>query len=60
LSGTDVQDKASTLTASILEQHMGSTTFGNVNPATMIGLAMPQDIRINRDGRGRVRVVGRV
>jgi hypothetical protein len=42
------------------EQHMGSTTFGNANPATMIGLAMPQDIRINRDGCGRVRVVGRI
>jgi hypothetical protein len=39
---------------------MGSTTFGNANLATMIGLAMPQDIRINRDGCGRVRVVGRV
>jgi hypothetical protein len=39
---------------------MGSTSFGNANPATMIGLAMPQDIRINRDGCGRVRVVGRV
>src|ERR1700730_10849402 len=49
-----------TLTTSILEQHMGSTTFGNANPATVIGLAMPQDIRINRDGCGRVRVVGRV
>jgi hypothetical protein len=37
---------------------MGSTTFGNANPATMIGFAM-QDIKINRDGCGRVRVVGR-
>jgi hypothetical protein len=38
---------------------MGSTTFGNANPATMIGIAMPQHIRINRDGRGRVRGDGR-
>lgn len=36
---------------------MGSTTFGNANPG--IGLAMPQDIKVNRDGCGRVRVVGR-
>jgi hypothetical protein len=49
-----------TLTTSILELHMGSTTFGNANPATMIGLTMPQDIKIDRDGCGRVRVVGRV
>jgi hypothetical protein len=35
---------------------MGSTTF-NANPATMIGLAMLQDIKINRDGCGRVRLV---
>jgi hypothetical protein len=34
---------------------MGSSTFGNTNPATMIGLAMPQNIKINRDGSGRVR-----
>jgi hypothetical protein len=34
---------------------MGSTTFGNANPATMIGFAMPQDIKINRAGPGRVR-----
>jgi hypothetical protein len=38
---------------------MGSTTFGNANLATMIGFAMLQDIKINRDGCGRVRVVGR-
>jgi hypothetical protein len=38
---------------------MGSTTFGNANPAKMIGLAMLQDIKINRDGCGRVRVGGR-
>jgi hypothetical protein len=36
---------------------MVSTTFGNANLATMIGLA--QDIKIDRDGCGRVRVVGR-
>jgi hypothetical protein len=28
---------------------MGSTTFGNVNPA-MTGLALPQDNKINRAG----------
>jgi hypothetical protein len=39
---------------------MGSTTFGSAGPVTMFGLAMPQDIRINRDGCGRVRVVGRI
>jgi hypothetical protein len=42
-----------------LSKHMGSTTFGKANPATMIGFAMLQDIKINRDGCGRVRVVGR-
>jgi hypothetical protein len=36
---------------------MGSTTFGNVNPATMTGLAMPQNIKINRAGLGRVVVM---
>jgi hypothetical protein len=36
---------------------MGSTTFGNVNPATMTGLAMPQNIKINRAGLRRVRVM---
>jgi hypothetical protein len=34
---------------------MGSTTFGNVNPASMTGLALPQDIKIKRVGSGRVR-----
>jgi hypothetical protein len=38
---------------------MGSTTFGNVTPATMTGPAMPQDIKINRAGLGRVRSDGR-
>jgi hypothetical protein len=32
---------------------MGSTTFGNVNPA-MTGLALPQNIEINRAGFRRV------
>jgi hypothetical protein len=41
------------------EEHMGSTTFGNVTPATMIGLALPQNIKIDRAGFGRVRVGGR-
>jgi hypothetical protein len=36
---------------------MGSTTFGNVNPATMTGPAMPPNIKINRAGFGRVRVI---
>jgi hypothetical protein len=34
---------------------MGSTTFGNVTPAIMTGPALPQDIKINRAGPGRVR-----
>ena len=41
------------------EEHMGSTTFGNVTPAIMIGLAMPQNIKINRAGLRRVRGDGR-
>jgi hypothetical protein len=36
---------------------MGSTSFGNANPAIMTGLAMPQNIKINRAGSGRVRVM---
>jgi hypothetical protein len=55
-----VQDKMFNPNEDHSRTHMGSTTFGNANPATMIGLAMPQDIRINRDGCGRVGVVGRV
>jgi hypothetical protein len=31
---------------------MGSTSFGNVNPVTMTGPAMPQIIKINRAGPG--------
>jgi hypothetical protein len=41
------------------EEHMGSTPYGNANPMTLIGLAMPQDIETGRDGSGRVRVGGR-
>jgi hypothetical protein len=37
---------------------MGSTTFGNVNPAISTGHAMPQSFKINRAGSGRVRVGG--
>jgi hypothetical protein len=37
------------------EEHMGSITFGSANPS--IGPALPTDIKINRDGFGRVRVV---
>jgi hypothetical protein len=40
------------------EEHMGSTTFGNVTPA-MIGPALPRNIKINRAGSGRVRGDGR-
>jgi hypothetical protein len=36
------------------EEHMGSTTFGSVDPA-MTGLAMPQNIKINRAGCRRER-----
>jgi hypothetical protein len=40
------------------EEHMGSTTFGNVTPA-MIGPTLPQNIKVNRAGSGRVRGDGR-
>jgi hypothetical protein len=36
------------------DEPMGSTTFGNVDPA-MTGPAMPQNIKINRAGFRRVR-----
>jgi len=36
---------------------MGSTPNGNANPTTLIGLALPQDIKIDRAGSGRVRVM---
>jgi hypothetical protein len=39
------------------EEHMGSITFGNADPTRAIGPALPPDIKINRDGIGRVRVV---
>ena len=55
LSRTFVQDKP----FNPYEEHMGSTTFGNVTPTIMIGLAMPQNIKINRAGSGRVRSDGR-
>ena len=55
LSRTFVQDKP----LNPDEEHMGSTTFGSVTPAIMIGLAMPQNIKINRAGLGRVRDGGR-
>jgi hypothetical protein len=38
---------------------MGSTTFGNVTPAFMIGLALPLNIKIDRAGCRRVRGDGR-
>jgi hypothetical protein len=41
------------------EGHMGSTPYGNANPMTLIGLALPQDIEINRAGYVRVRGDGR-
>jgi hypothetical protein len=41
------------------EEHMGSTTFGNVTPAILTGPAMPQDIKINRAGSGSVGSDGR-
>jgi hypothetical protein len=37
------------------EEHMGSTSFGNVTP--VIGSALPQDIKVNRAGFRRVRVI---
>jgi hypothetical protein len=39
------------------DEHMGSIIFGNANPTIAIGPALPPDIKINRDGFGRVRVV---
>jgi hypothetical protein len=44
------------------EETMGSTTFGNADPVTKVGPALPQDIEVNRAGLqqalGRVRVDG--
>jgi hypothetical protein len=36
---------------------MGSTRYGNVIP--LIGLTLPQHVKINRDGNCRVRCGGR-
>jgi hypothetical protein len=36
---------------------MGSTTFGNANPATTTGPAMPRNIKVNRAGFRRVRMM---
>jgi hypothetical protein len=41
------------------EKHMGSTLYGNANPMTLIGSALPQDIEMDRVGGCRVRVGGR-
>jgi hypothetical protein len=41
------------------EEHMGSTTFGNVTPAILIGPALPQTIKIDRAGLACVRGDGR-
>jgi len=40
------------------EEQMGSTPYGNAHPA-MTGPTLPQDIKINRAGDGRVRGGGR-
>jgi hypothetical protein len=37
------------------EEHMGSTPYGNANPMTLVGPALPQDIEVSRVGYGRVR-----
>jgi hypothetical protein len=42
------------------EEPMGSTSFGNVNPATRTGLAMPHINKINRAGSGPREGDGRV
>jgi hypothetical protein len=39
------------------EKHMGSTPDGNACPATLTGTALPQDIKIDRAGNCRVRVM---
>jgi hypothetical protein len=50
-----VRDEHSTLD----EEHMGSTPYGNASPMTLVRLALPQDMKIGRDGSGRVGVGGR-
>jgi hypothetical protein len=37
------------------EETMGSTPYGIASPIATTGLALPQDIEINRAGVGRVR-----
>jgi hypothetical protein len=39
------------------DEHMGSIISGNADPAIAIGLTLPPDIKIDRAGLGRVRVV---
>jgi hypothetical protein len=39
------------------EEHMGSIILGNASSTIAIGPALPPDIKIDRDGSGRVRVV---
>jgi hypothetical protein len=41
------------------EEQMGSTPFGDADPAPTAGLAAPQDIEVDRGSDGRVRVDGR-
>jgi hypothetical protein len=38
------------------EEHMGSTPYGDADPMTLFGSALPQDIEIDRTGDGRVRM----
>jgi hypothetical protein len=54
-------DRNDHLTADINsnEEQMGSTPFGEANPATWTGLAAPQHIEMDRGSDGRVRVNGR-
>ncbi|SDI05136.1 hypothetical protein SAMN05444171_5417 [Bradyrhizobium lablabi] len=52
-----VQSICSRQASNANREPMGSTTFGNVTPTTMIGLAMPQNKKIDRAGNGRVSVM---
>jgi hypothetical protein len=38
---------------------MGSITYGNAGTIASIGSVLPKDIKMNRDGGGRVGVGGR-
>jgi hypothetical protein len=38
---------------------MGSTPYGNADPVSSIGMALPQHIEICRDSGGRVWIDGR-